>query len=684
MRMMHPLRPRGWLAVAAIVAAASAAGAQTKPLARYVPKDDLVVFAEFSGLDAHRDAWRKTATFKMLHQTGAGAMLEEVLAQTIDSVLASAPEGQRPTGKQVVDAIELWARSGFAVGINGKIAPGAAPRVVQVFRGAGGAEVGKGTRQLLDLLTKASGPSEVVTREDGRKVTFAKPRPGQPDGTSAAWWFEGDDLVLVIPGGEADVEAIVETITGKRPSAVDAPIHVELAKTTPEGFEPVFVSYADLSNLPPTPPMLGLAGLKRVDARWGFQGDKLVGITRVLAPSPRKGLLALLDQPTFGPNDALPIPAGLKDYTVVSVDPGKLFDDVVAIAKQADPNIEGAVKMYLEAGRNALGVPVREELLGQLGPKMAFYVNPQPTTISTNPYVSFGEWMLHPPQATAVIEIRDPAKFAKTLETLADVANRQLASAFGDMPPGGEVKLNRLKGPAKGYTLDLPIGTFPLPSGVRPTILLGDKYLAISVSPVAARKALEFERSKPTGPPTETRDLPPRLVALNVYDPSGYMPDLIANVPFVVEAIRQAPEHQRPRRLAGRRPPDQARPRRHPDGRPTEALHHAGDARHLGRRRGDHLHLARLGPVVQPDGRGPGRRGAAAAGGSGGARGGAAVAVGEQPQADHARLPQLPLVHQQLPPRRDLRRRGEAAAELAGGDPPLPRAAGPLQPVPPG
>ena len=30
------------------------------PLARYFPRQDLVVYVEFDGLDAHRDAWRKS------------------------------------------------------------------------------------------------------------------------------------------------------------------------------------------------------------------------------------------------------------------------------------------------------------------------------------------------------------------------------------------------------------------------------------------------------------------------------------------------------------------------------------------------------------------------------------------------------------------------------------------------
>ncbi len=404
MRMMNPLRPLA--VVAAALALAGPASADSKPLARYVPKDELIVYAELSGLDAHYDAWRKTATYKMLNETGAGAMLEETLAQTIDAALASAPGGSKPSGQRVVGAIERWARSGFVVGVNGKLGP-AQPRIVEVFAGAGAGAVGQDVRGLLDLLTKATGPSEVVTREDGRKVTYAKSPQGQPNGTSTAWWFEGDDLVIVLPGTEENVQAIVETVEGKRPSAVDNPTRAELAKPAADGFEPVLVSFADLAGLPPTPPALGLAGLKRVEARWGFQGSSLVGITRVLAPSPRRGLLALLDGPTFERTDVLPIPLGVKDYSVVSLDPGKFFDDAVAVAKQMDPNADAAARQYLEMARNALGVPVREELLGQLGPKMAFYVYPQATTISLNPYMSIGEWTLHPPQVTFVAEVRD-------------------------------------------------------------------------------------------------------------------------------------------------------------------------------------------------------------------------------------------------------------------------------------
>ena len=86
------------LAALAVAVAVPAVAADSRPLARYVPRDDLVVYSEFGGLDAHAAAWRQTAAYKMLNETTAGAMLSTVLSQVIDGALAALPEGDRPTG----------------------------------------------------------------------------------------------------------------------------------------------------------------------------------------------------------------------------------------------------------------------------------------------------------------------------------------------------------------------------------------------------------------------------------------------------------------------------------------------------------------------------------------------------------------------------------------------------------
>ncbi len=51
---------------------------------RFVPRDNLILYVDFDGLDAHAEAWQKTAAYKMLNQTPLGVMLEEVAAQLLD------------------------------------------------------------------------------------------------------------------------------------------------------------------------------------------------------------------------------------------------------------------------------------------------------------------------------------------------------------------------------------------------------------------------------------------------------------------------------------------------------------------------------------------------------------------------------------------------------------------------
>src|SRR4051794_10767298 len=86
MRMSLPSPPRARVALAAglaMLVLATMATAADKPLARYVPKDDLLLYAEFAGLDAHAAAWKQTALCKLLNETTTGSMLAEVVSQTV-------------------------------------------------------------------------------------------------------------------------------------------------------------------------------------------------------------------------------------------------------------------------------------------------------------------------------------------------------------------------------------------------------------------------------------------------------------------------------------------------------------------------------------------------------------------------------------------------------------------------
>ena len=91
---------------------ASSGAADARPLARYVPKENLVLYAEFAGLDAHAEAWKKTAAYKMLNQTPLGVMLEEVAAQLLDKGMSYLPN-RRLSGTEVVTLVKNTAKNGW-------------------------------------------------------------------------------------------------------------------------------------------------------------------------------------------------------------------------------------------------------------------------------------------------------------------------------------------------------------------------------------------------------------------------------------------------------------------------------------------------------------------------------------------------------------------------------------------
>ncbi len=286
--------------------------------------------------------------------------------------------------------------------------------------------------------------------------------------------------------------------------------------------------------LPPTPPALGLGGLKRIDFRWGFEGKALMSVTRVVAPAPRKGLLALLDQPPINADTFPPLPAGIDSYTVVSLDTAKAFDTMLAVLRELDPNIEAASGAVQRRFQMQTGVKLREELLAQLGPRMAFYVQPKRIQASLTPFGALANWVLQLPPVLALVEVRDAAGFGKTLDALVRSANGILAQTTSS--EGGPVRLEPLK-EGRGYRLIVPPQILPLPTTFQPAVVLGERYLAISTSLDGARRAIGLEGSADGRLRPDRSLVPDGLVFLSVHDPRGLMPELIANLPFLVQML---------------------------------------------------------------------------------------------------------------------------------------------------
>ncbi len=223
----------------------------TLPLARYFPKENLIVYVELSGLDAHADAWQKTAAYKMLTETPLGEMLEEVGTQLLDKVLSFAP-GHRFTGAEIITLTKYAWHHGGAMGVYIKPSTLTEPRdflaFTLVIRDAHAKDIKGLMGRLLGAITMQGRP-RLETRE-GRTLAVYAPPSGTNGAheTAGCWWIEKEDLVLCAPYPSTP-DKVIGALDGKVPSAVDHPFLQELARKDGT-FEPMSIAFLDAAGCP--------------------------------------------------------------------------------------------------------------------------------------------------------------------------------------------------------------------------------------------------------------------------------------------------------------------------------------------------------------------------------------------------------------------------------------------------
>jgi len=509
-------------------AAAMAQAPPSTPLARRVPAADLLFYAEFDGLDTHAADWKASAAHKALNETTLGVLLEDLAAQGVDLMMKGRPKNP-PAGSEVVALAKLVARRGFAFAFNGT-PPRFRPTII--VRGGFRPETFALLERLITSLGRGKADWKTTTRGT-RKVTITGPTD-----YALALIDDGGDLIVC---ESSEVDATLALLDGKVPDATKHPIVAELAR--PEGdFRPAAFAFLDpkiLPDLPPQAAALGLDGLKRVDFRWGFQDDALFSVFRLIAPAPRRGLLALADGATFDMASLPPIPAGLDGWAAASLSLGAVYDRLYAMAAESDP----ASAEQLAASRRSvdarLGTRLREDLLGKLGPKMSFY--PVPGAVGA----------ALPVGLAGIAEVADPKGFDAALGRVFEVVNAALkAPRPGPPRPAAAPQLFKLpaNGDRAGYRLDLPPGSVPPGplAGLRPVLLIGKNYLAIASTPEAAVSALDVAEGKaprwtPTGAYVKVMErVPSGLSFLAVGDPRKSLPGLVANLPTLLVGANMA------------------------------------------------------------------------------------------------------------------------------------------------
>jgi prepilin-type processing-associated H-X9-DG protein len=511
-------------------AAGPGVGAARASLARYVPKPDLIYYAEFEGVEAHVDAWKRSAAYRLLNETKLGALVEDLARQGLELAQQSTPPDKRIPPDLMIGLVKhVWRHGGAVAGWRPSGNPNGG--FVLVVRGGDRPEV------LRPILALASGrPGAAPVQKSGRTV--------HPLDKEASWWIEGRDLVLT-----SKTDLILSVLDGRAPSTDGHPVRAALLRKT-DDFEPIAAMFFDIAALPPMPPQavqMGLDGLKRVEIQWGFQDDAMLAVVKLVAPQPRRGLLAMLDQPTFTVGALPPLPAGLTAFAVLSLDPVKTYDRIIEIAKQSDPRAGEGFDQFEEMLRQRFGFDLRKDVLAQVGPKFAVY-SYIPGATPANPAAAImGQFA----GLTIAAQARDQA-LAPNLDRIIDAVNQVIrtqqerARRGQPNPNAGAIGFRKQEAKRPTYLLELPPGAIPpaLALMFRPTIKLGEGQLVVGASIAAANRAVELGGQPPDRlwRPADAfvpmaRRLPGDMVLLSVSDPRDTLPGFIQNLPMFVQQM---------------------------------------------------------------------------------------------------------------------------------------------------
>ena len=583
----------------ASISPASASGSAA--LARFIPKENLLLYCEFSGLDAHAASWHKTAAYRMLTETPLGSMLETVTGQLLDKALSFVPN-RRLSGPEVVTLLKHVARSGWVIAAHARPAADAGdPTIMMVFRGASTKEI----RPLASRILGSVMGNDVrprIERKEGRPLVVVPhvPPPGSAAGkpTDWAWWPEKDQDLVICEQYPAGADAVLAAIDGKAPSAAAHPIVQELSKPERD-FDPVCIAFLEVANAPKVPTKLAEfldklkgAGIQRVDYRWGFDDDALMEVLRIVAPRPRKPILALFDQPGFDKTALMPMPDGVDSFVELSIRPAQLLDAIVEL----DPSgtLKGQIEEFSETVLDKGKIDLRKDLLAQLGPRIALFVAPGRSATTSdesfetnwlrgfNPSMAALSSLSRLPKVTLVAEVNDPNKFGRALDGAIIAINDKLRgealelahqeqaeqpdqgggpAAKGGRGPGARggggprsprrrgldtssaPRIEPIPGQVGAYMLRTPSDS-PLrlgPPGFKPVIRIEGKYVVVSVAADAAEAALKAVKRRDWKPSEDVQRacerVPSNLVLLGIGDPRETLPQFLATLPGTLQTM---------------------------------------------------------------------------------------------------------------------------------------------------
>jgi hypothetical protein len=522
------------------------------------------VYVRWDGVQAHRDAYRRSALGQML----GGEMGRSIRAiwgrfgtnlkvwAVGDKLLEGLPPAELLRRDELVSAFlalpPVLGQTGVVAGFEARVVPPSSTmfrRLARLATGASGPEefvlpqfqltaIVPGAKQhppvvkFLDKLSafEAEGAIKKVAVA-GRYCRVVKGGAGE---WGWAWWLEGKHLVVVGALGDP-VPGVVRVLQGGA-GVTGHPLYKALAQ--PRAFEVTTRGFVDgkaiTSNLrwlrfiqPMVVAALEDAGLLDVQAvrLWeGFEGDASRAAWEVDFNSPQRGISRFLIKKSINLKDLPPLPADAYRWTAARTNVAAVYDLILTAATAAGedppgPSLLGATKAFAEAKKRT-----RKELEDTLGVKMEDVLGSLGDTFLT--HCSPGDGLSTLGQVVA-ISVKDERKLSRALDPLL----RKVATLLGN-------RVRFRKRTFHGATIREIVAPGDSPISLACTIHKGWLVLALHQQPVQGfilRTGGKLEAWKPDRRTARALARVPAGAGLvQVVDPRATVKVLLSAAPAVV------------------------------------------------------------------------------------------------------------------------------------------------------
>ncbi|WP_166820193.1 DUF1559 domain-containing protein [Thalassoroseus pseudoceratinae] len=510
---------------------------KTVAVAELLPQN-AVIMLHCAGSSTHDDAWKATAAYEALYESG----LMPVVHKVFDSFKVQAMQSMPPGAGDFSlfnDLYEHVMENGVSLAVALPAMQGPPlPYGVVVIPGAADLEP-----QISGFIRKASGGDlEFQETEVEQRAVVSATLPDNPM-VEFGWWTEGDHLVATV--GVDAVHQAVSIASKTTPNALASPVWKSLQAETADNVSVVSQGWFNFAQLrdtfgqmpipnpnrdPEADPLqvndvlavLGVDNLGPIRFRTGFRGKAQWTEIHAIAPGPRKGLLAFDDQPLMSLDDLPVLPASTEAFAACSVDWSRSYDELIGLIRGLSefgpPDAAAMTDGVLQSLPQIAGFDPKTEFADTFGPVACVY------TDSANGIFGLG--------SAVAIQVKDADTLNDTLDHIFGVIREQTT------PREFRIRTKTKHG-VRIKTLEIGGGVF------NPSYSIVDGWLVIGILPQSVEAfSLRVDGTLPQWEPnqefqTAFEDLPKEFTSLVYVDPQKSVQTLAGFAPVILPIIKQ-------------------------------------------------------------------------------------------------------------------------------------------------